>query len=88
MSATTIQNLSTPAPSTSEVPLTAHDRCSGCGAQAYVRVDTEMLGEFLFCGHHWAKSEPGLALATPFKSVWDERHKLEPKPYDPSTDND
>ena len=32
-------------------PLTAHDRCDRCGAQAYVRVALPA-GELLFCAHH------------------------------------
>lgn len=82
MSAQTVQGITTTGPA-----LTALDRCAGCGAQAYIRVNTELLGEFLFCGHHWRESEPNLALATPFISVHDELHKLEPQPFDPETDN-
>lgn len=45
-------------------PLTAHDRCDRCGAQAYVRVmmprdpidlvsgEVTLPGELLFCAHH------------------------------------
>ena len=35
-----------------ESPLTAHDRCDRCGAQAYVRVTLPSGGELLFCAHH------------------------------------
>lgn len=35
-------------------PLTAHDRCDGCGAQAYG--EAEINGtRLLFCGHHLNK---------------------------------
>lgn len=42
-------------------PLTAHDRCDRCGAQAYVSVllhgtDTWLL----FCGHHYAANADAL----------------------------
>ncbi len=36
---------------TTTSPLTAHDRCDRCGAQAYVRVVLPA-GELLFCAHH------------------------------------
>jgi hypothetical protein len=39
--------------------LTAHDRCDGCGAQAYYKVAHEKnddLQSLLFCGHHFRKS--------------------------------
>lgn len=69
-------------------PITGHDRCeSKCNAQAYVRVVTELLGEFHFCGHHWVKQESALNLATPFLYVHDQREDLLPKPFDPNTDN-
>jgi hypothetical protein len=87
MSSTMIQGTVTPEAPAKDRPLTAHDRCAGCGAQAFVRVETESLGEFLFCGHHWTKSEVPLNLATPFTYVHDERHLLLPKPFDPATDN-
>lgn len=69
-------------------PLTGNDRCMGtCIAQAYVRVDTDGLGTFLFCGHHWVENEQALNLAVPFVYVHDQRADLLPKPYDPATDN-
>lgn len=34
--------------------LTAHDRCDGCGAQAFVKV-TGVSGELMFCAHHYSK---------------------------------
>lgn len=34
--------------------LTKHDRCDGCGAQAYVWVKG-VSGELMFCGHHFTK---------------------------------
>lgn len=39
---------------------TAHDRCDGCSAQAYVRV-TLLTGELLFCGHHAYVNREALA---------------------------
>lgn len=36
---------------TLDAPLTAQDRCDGCGAQAKLRA-TFHAGELLFCGHH------------------------------------
>jgi hypothetical protein len=41
-------------------PLSAHDRCDSCGAQAYVRV-TLPSGALLFCGHHAAKHKEQLS---------------------------
>lgn len=41
-------------------PLSAADRCDGCGAQAYVRVRLVTGGELLFCGHHWSRHAPAL----------------------------
>ena len=32
--------------------LSATDRCDGCGAPAYVRVELADGAELLFCGHH------------------------------------
>lgn len=40
--------------------LTGHDRCDGCGSQAYVRVMLYTLQELTFCAHHYRKSESGL----------------------------
>jgi hypothetical protein len=34
--------------------LSVHDRCDGCGAQAYVQVKG-VSGELMFCGHHYNK---------------------------------
>ena len=48
---------STLAPS---APLSASDRCDGCGAQAYVRVRLVTGGELLFCGHHWGRHAEAL----------------------------
>lgn len=39
-----------------DAPLTAHDRCDSCGAQAYVRA-VMANGELLFCAHHAAEYE-------------------------------
>lgn len=90
MSTSTLQGSIDPSPAAlaPDRPLNGNDRCqSNCIAQAYVRVDTEMLGEFLFCGHHWVKHEDKLNLATPFVYVHDQRADLLPKPFDPATDN-
>ena len=35
-----------------DLPLTAQDRCDGCGARAYVRALLPSGTELLFCGHH------------------------------------
>lgn len=37
--------------------LSATDRCDGCGAQAYVRVELAEGAELLFCGHHARQHE-------------------------------
>jgi hypothetical protein len=82
MSATTVQQgEATPVKS-----LTAHDRCVGCGAQAYVEIEHIDHGNFLFCLHHWKKNDD--ALRPGAITIHDETHKLLPQPYDPSTDND
>lgn len=52
---------------------TAHDRCDGCGAQAYVKVEA-FDGEFLFCGHHWTKSK--VVLEPVATSIHDETNRL------------
>lgn len=41
-------------------PLTAIDRCDGCGAQAYVRVTMPTGSELLFCAHHGREYAPKL----------------------------
>lgn len=60
-------------------PLTIHDRCDQCGAQAYVRVtlgDTSGVSNLLFCGHHGTFHEDKLR-AVPSLIMWhDERDKL------------
>lgn len=40
--------------------LSATDRCDGCGAQAYVRVELVDGAELLFCGHHARQHEDKL----------------------------
>ena len=40
--------------------LAATDRCDGCGAQAYVRVELSEGAELLFCGHHARRHEAKL----------------------------
>jgi len=41
-------------------PLTTHDRCDRCGAQAYVSVTFVDENTLLFCGHHFAANERAL----------------------------
>ena len=53
--------------------LNSHDRCDGCGSQAYVSVDLGG-GTLLFCGHHYQQHE--LALAAVAMVVRDERYRL------------
>ena len=55
-------------------PLTAHDRCDRCGAQAYVSVHLTSGAPLLFCGHHYAANEAGLQLAA--LVIRDERSRL------------
>lgn len=40
-------------------PLTAHDRCDQCGAQAYIRVSIGD-SDLLFCAHHGRRNEEKL----------------------------
>lgn len=59
-------------------PLTAHDRCDRCGAQARVRVMKEA-SELVFCLHHTNRMEAGL-VAAGWSIVTDQRDELmEPK---------
>jgi len=44
-------------------PLSAHDRCDSCGAQAYVRA-TLKYGELLFCLHHATLNKAALEPVT------------------------
>ena len=55
-------------------PLTAHDRCDRCGAQAYLRVHLASGNELLFCAHH--AREHGEKLRTIAVNVHDETGKL------------
>lgn len=41
-------------------PLTVHDRCDSCGAQARARVTLTSMGELLFCGHHYHRNRAAL----------------------------
>jgi hypothetical protein len=41
--------------------LTAADRCDRCGAQAFVRTTMSSGHELLWCAHHYAQNEQGLA---------------------------
>ena len=53
--------------------LTAIDRCDSCSAQALVWVKGVM-GELMFCGHHYAKNEK--ALINFSYEIIDEREKI------------
>jgi len=62
-----------PAQSAQDAPLTGHDRCDSCGAQAYVRA-TLNYGELLFCLHHATLNKAALE---PVTLHWhDESEKL------------
>lgn len=58
-------------------PLTALDRCDGCGAAAYVRANLTTGQDLLFCAHHWVKNEQ--ALLPMIASTQDERDRLTPQ---------
>ena len=59
--------------SAQDAPLTGHDRCDSCGAQAYVRA-TLNYGELLFCLHHAPLNKAALE---PVTLHWhDESEKL------------
>lgn len=62
-----------------------HDRCDKCGVEALVRVELRNGGELLFCGHDYRLNEAGLAGV--MSAMHDERERLLPKPFDPTTDN-
>lgn len=55
-------------------PLSAHDRCDRCGAQAYLRAVMANGFELLFCAHHAKKYQDGLASAA--ARIDDERDRL------------
>lgn len=55
-------------------PLTGHDRCDRCGAQAYVSVHLPTGAPLLFCGHHYAANERALNRAA--LVIRDERARL------------
>lgn len=57
--ATTHTITAEPDTATVYAPLTALDRCDGCGAQGYVRWVREEQ-DLVLCGHHSAKSEAQL----------------------------
>ena len=46
-----------------DAPLSGHDRCDSCGAQAYVRA-TLNYGELLFCLHHATLNKAALEPVT------------------------
>jgi hypothetical protein len=64
----------TPTETTTGTPLTAHDRCDRCGAQAYVRATLPGGTALLFCGHHGNAHRPSLLVAG--ASIHDETDKL------------
>ena len=49
------------APVADSKPLSGHDLCDRCGAQAYVRVVLPGAGELLFCAHHGRQHAEALA---------------------------
>jgi hypothetical protein len=49
------------APIAATKPLSGHDFCDRCGAQAYVRVVLPGAGELLFCAHHGRQHADALA---------------------------
>jgi len=49
------------APIAATKPLSGHDLCDRCGAQAYVRVVLPGAGELLFCAHHGRQHAEALA---------------------------
>lgn len=59
--------------------LTRGDRCDSCGAEAFVVVAMSGGLELLFCGHHFAKNEAGLAAQGAAVTV-DNRAALNTKP--------
>ena len=72
MTTTTPPAIHDTAPDTA--PLTAHDRCDRCGAQAYVRATLPGGTELLFCGHHGNEHRPNLLVAG--AALHDETEKL------------
>lgn len=55
-----------------EAPLTAHDRCDRCGAQARARTVHEN-GPLLWCGHHFQQhEEPLTPMLVTYVSLTDE----------------
>lgn len=61
---------------TTEPLLTRADRCDACSAGAMVRVRTENLGVFLFCGSHYDRSKDKIPAVV---HVHDERNPLGPR---------
>jgi hypothetical protein len=59
--------------------LTRGDRCDSCGAEAFVLVAMSSGLELLFCGHHFAKNEVGLAAQGAAVTV-DNRATINTKP--------
>ncbi len=71
---TTATETTLPTLTTDVAPLTAHDRCDRCGAQAYIRATLPGGTELLFCGHHGNEHRPNLLVAG--ASLHDETDKL------------
>ena len=61
-------------PTTELTRLSAADRCDGCGAQAYVRVELAGGSELLFCAHHARQHEDKLYEVA--VAIYDERELL------------
>ncbi|MDQ2796495.1 MAG: hypothetical protein M3Y06_04940 [Actinomycetota bacterium] len=61
-------------PTIAASPLTAHDRCDRCGAQAYVRTTMESGFDLLMCAHHFHDNEARLREIA--VSVHDESERL------------
>lgn len=58
-------------------PLTAHDRCDACSAQAYVVWTKDGIKQpLMFCGHHSNEHETEL-FGKGWNAVHDERGKLQ-----------
>lgn len=62
---------------TAEPLLTRADRCEACSAAAMVRVTTESLGVWLFCGSHYDRNKGAIPGVT---HVHDERNPLRRTP--------
>jgi len=61
--ATEVTETTTAVVDAKDTPLSGHDRCDSCGAQAYVRA-TLNYGELLFCLHHATLNKAALEPVT------------------------